>query len=537
MDESRRSSSQAEKLDEKLEDEHLGWHSNHTSGSPSRSNLTDAEDIEKNAESQSPPSVEPQRDGTPDGDKEAFLVRWDENESSNPRNWSTPYKGFLTFMLGMLALSASLGSSIIAPAEPAMAAELGISEEVAVLAVSLYVLGFAFGPLLWAPVSEVYGRKVSMLPPLVGLGLFSIGTATSKTAAAVFVTRFFGGVFGSAPVSNVSAALGDMYEPKARGVAVTFYAVCVVGGPTIGPVIGSALTVNPHLGWRWTQYIEAIWVFVVTAMAFFLMPELYGPVLLKRKAQRLRKETGDDRYWHPHEASKISPSNIITKHVSRPLKMFVTEPMVTCIAIYASFVYGLLYLTLEVFPIVYEQERHFSPVVSTLPFLGLFVGVLFAVLINLANQPRYTRILEANKGRAVPEARLPPMVVGGFLFVIGLFWFGWTASPKYHWAIPTVATAFIGAGFNLIFQQCINFLVDTYSVYAASAVSANTFLRSLFASGLPLAARPMFYAMGVGPACSVLGGVACLALPVPFLFMKYGLKLRKMSKFAPVPED
>ena len=100
-----------------------------------------------------------------------------------------------------------------------------------------------------------------------------------------------------------------------------------------------------------------------------------------------------------------------------------------------------------------------------------------------------------------------------------------------------MATAFIGAGFNVIFQNAINYLVDTYSLYAASAVSANTFLRSLFASGLPLAARPMFLKMGVGPACSVLGGVACLALPVPFLFMKYGLRLRKMSKFAPVPED
>lgn len=231
MDDSRPTSSHAEKLDdEKLDEEH----SSGISASPSRSDGVDAEDIEKNAESQSPPSVEPHRDGQPDADnKEAFLVKWDENESSNPRNWSTPYKGFLTFLLGMLALSASLGSSIIAPAESAMAAELGISEEVAVLAVSLYVLGFAFGPLLWAPVSEVYGRKVSMLPPLLGLALFSIGTATSKSAAAVFITRFFGGVFGSAPVSNVSAALGDMYEPKARGIAVTFYAVCVVGGPTV----------------------------------------------------------------------------------------------------------------------------------------------------------------------------------------------------------------------------------------------------------------------------------------------------------------
>lgn len=69
-----------------------------------------------------------------------------------------------------------------------------------------------------------------MLPAVTILGLFSIGSATSQNAQSLFITRFFGGLFGASPVSNVSAALGDMYEPKARGIAVTFYAVMVVGG-------------------------------------------------------------------------------------------------------------------------------------------------------------------------------------------------------------------------------------------------------------------------------------------------------------------
>jgi len=383
----------------------------------------------------------------------------------------------------------------------------------------------------------VYGRKVSIMPAVFALAIFSIGTATSQSAASVFVTRFFGGVFASAPISNVAAALGDMYEPKTRGTAVTFYAVCVVGGPTIGPVIGSALTATSYLGWRWTEYIEAIWVAAVLAVSLFTLPEMYAPVLLKKRAQRLRKESGDDRYWHPHESQKISLNNIVTKYLSRPLNMLVTEPMITCIAIYASFVYGLLYMTLEMFPIVYAEERHWGPVVSTLPFLGLLVGVIAAMFINLANQPAYIRAVEKNKGRAVPEARLPPMIIGGGLFVIGLFWFAWTANPKVHWAVPTVATCFIGAGFNVIFQQCINFLVDTYGLYAASAVSANTILRSFMAAGLPLAVKPMFRSLGVGPAVSILGAFATLALPVPLVFMRYGLKLRKMSKFAPVEED
>ncbi|CAD6592895.1 MAG: hypothetical protein ASARMPRED_006777 [Alectoria sarmentosa] len=467
-------------------------------------------------------------------EKNAYLVDWEPNDEANPRNWSTSYKSWITFQLGMLALSASLGSSIISPAEDAIMAYTRISSEVAVLPISFYILGFAFGPLLWAPVSEVWGRKWSMEPAMFCLGLFSIGTATSTSAASILITRFFGGVFGSAPVSNVSAALGDIWAPKARGTAVTFYAVAVVGGPTLGPVIGAALTVNKHLGWRWTEYVEAIWVFSIFAVTIFCLPELYGPVLLKRRAASLRKSTGNSAYWHPHENVKLDFKSIITQHLARPLRMLFTEPMVTCIALYASFVYALLYLTLEVFPIVFAQMRHYSLVVSTLPFLGLFVGVLFAVLINLANQPRYMRIVDQNGGKPVPEARLPPMLVGGLLFAIGLFWFGWTAAPQFSWVLPTVAAAFIGAGFNVIFQQCINFLVDTYGLYAASAVSANTFLRSLLASAFPLVAKPMFNHLGVGPAMSILGGIACLALPVPLIFMKYGLRLRKMSKFTPV---
>ncbi|GAB7342062.1 hypothetical protein MBLNU457_g0345t1 [Dothideomycetes sp. NU457] len=469
---------------------------------------------------------------TEEGDE--WIVKWEDGDKDNPMNWSTAFKSWITFQLGMLALAASLGSSIIAPAEPAIAEYIGVSEEVAVLVISLYILGFALGPTLWAPMSEVWGRRVSMLPAMFCLGLFSIGVATSRSAASIFVCRFFSGVFGSAPVSNVSAALGDIWHPKVRGTAVAIYAVAVVGGPTIGPVIGSALTIAPGLGWRWTGYILAIWVFATTALLFFCFPEVYGPFLLKKRAQRMRKETGEDRWYHPHEKVKIDPKSIVTKHLTRPIVMLTTEPMVTLIAIYASFVYGLLYMTLEVFPIVFATNRGWAAVPSTLPFLALFVGVLCALGVNLANQPRYIRIVEQNGGKPVPEARLLPMVFGGVCFVIGLFWFGWTANPDIQWASCVVAAGFIGAGFNIIFQQCINFLVDTYQLYAASAVSANTVLRSLFAAGLPLAARPMFLNLGVGPAMSILGGVAALALPVPFLFMRVGKRLRQKSKFAPV---
>ena len=271
---------------------------------------------------------------------------------------------------------------------------------------------------------------------------------------------------------------------------------------------------------------------MILTIAFFFLPESYEPYLLKKKAQRLRKSTGDNRYHHPHEDIKLDPKEIITKHFSRPILMLVTEPMVTCIAFYASFVFALLYATLEVFPIVYHKHRGWSPVVSTTPFLSLFAGVLIALCINLANQSRYARIVEQAKGKPVPEGRLAPMAIGAFLFAIGLWWFGWTAEPQVPWPSSIVATGLIGGGFSIIFQQCILFLIDTYKLYAASAVSANTLLRSFMAAGFPLFAKPMCNTLGVGPAISIVATVATLALPVPFVFMKYGLALRKRSRFA-----
>lgn len=157
-------------------------------------------------------------------------------------------------------------------------------------------------------------------------------------------------------------------------------------------------------------------------LTYFFLPELYAPVILKRKAATMRKDNNEQRFWHPHEDERISPTNAVSKYFSRPLRMLITEPMVTCIAFYASFVYGVMYAMLAFMPIVFQEERGYGTVVSTLPFLGLFVGVLCAVGINLANQSYYAKAMAKNKGRAVPEARLPPMLVGGILLSAGMFW-------------------------------------------------------------------------------------------------------------------
>ncbi|XHG05771.1 hypothetical protein AWENTII_008984 [Aspergillus wentii] len=429
--------------------------------------------------------------------------------------------------MSLLALAGALGSSILSSASAEIAEYTGVKSEVTSLTVALFVLGWAFGPLLWAPISEVYGRRIGMLPPFLVMGCFTIGTGFSRNASSILLTRFIGGIFASAPISNVPAALGDMWSPEVRGIAMAFVSICISGGPTLGPIIGAAVVSRPG-----TAYIEAIIVISLCLLSFFCLPETFAPVLLKHKAEELRKSTGDQRYWHPHEKEKINAGNLMTKYFGRPLRMLVTEPLVTCMAFYASFTYSLIYLTLEIFPIVFREERQWSLMSSSLTFLGILIGVILAAPMNFLFQPYYKRAVKRNQGKAAAEARLPPLVCGGVLLTTGLFWFAWTAASKYPWPLPVVAAGFIGAGFTLVFQQCLNFLVDTYGPYAASAVSANTILRSVLACALPVAAAPMAHTLGIGPAISLLGGVSCLALPVPLLFMKYAPILRRKSNFA-----
>lgn len=183
-------------------------------------------------------------------DSASFKAAWPEDDSRNPFNWSSTYKAWLAFQLAMLSFVGSFGASVISPGQGQIAVHFDLDKNTTVLAVSMYVLGFAFGSMLWAPLAEVHGRKISILPAMLVSAIFEIGTATSTTAAALFATRFLAGVFASASISNTAAAIGDFYTAKKRGVPMALMSICIVGGPCLAPLVGAAITVNPNMGWR-----------------------------------------------------------------------------------------------------------------------------------------------------------------------------------------------------------------------------------------------------------------------------------------------
>lgn len=199
-----------------------------------------------------------------------------------------------------------------------------------------------------------------------------------------------------------------------------------------------------------------------------------------------------------------------------------------------SFIYGLLYLFLTFYPIVFQRIHGMNKGVGGLPYFGMICGEFIAGGVIIAMQPSYNRKLVANNNIPLPEWRLPPAIAGGVLFAIGLFWFGWTGYREdIHWIAPTLSGLFTGFGLMSIFLQSLNYLIDAYLMFAASAIAANTFLRSLFGAIFPLFATYMIEGMGIQWAGTLLGCVAFLLVPLPIIFYLKGAQIRKKSSFAP----
>lgn len=298
----------------------------------------------------------------------------------------------------------------------------GVSRVVAILGLTLYICGFATGPLAWAPLSELYGRKIPITVACFVFTCFMFAAATAKDFQTLMLSRFFAGVFASCPLPVVGGAFSDMFGNKTRGIAIAGFSALVFLGPFISPIVGAFIT-QSYLGWRWTEYITGIMGALACVLDLLFMEETYVKTLLQKRAGNIRKETGNFAIHHASKEEILDFNDLVHKHFLLPLKLLFLEPIVFLITIYTAFIYGILYLFLEAYPIVFAQYRGINEAIATLPYIGLIVGVLLGCGIVVAFEPRYNRKLEENNNIPVPEQRLIPMMIGAVLFPIGLFWF------------------------------------------------------------------------------------------------------------------
>ncbi|PNP46058.1 hypothetical protein TGAM01_v200351 [Trichoderma gamsii] len=464
-------------------------------------------------------------------------VWWDgDNDPDNPYNWPRWRKVLNCVLISCLAFITPLASSMFAPGVPDLMMEFrSTSEELAAFCVSVYVLGFAAGPMFFAPLSEIYGRSIIYNITNVGFIVFVIACAKAPSLNALIVFRFFCGIFGSVPITIGGGSIADMIVQEKRGVAMASFAIGPMLGPVVGPVIGGFITVG--LGWRWVFWIMAILSGTFSLLFLAFSRESFAAVLIGRKTIRLRKETGN-----PLLRSKLdrglSNTAYIKRSIQRPFKMLIMSPISIICGIYVGIAYAYLYLMFTSLTPLFMEIYHFKTSTAGLAFLGLGVGSMIGVISfsltsdrNIKKKAAEEAVLAEAEGRAPegmkPEYRLSPLPAGAIILPIGFFIYGWTAEYQVHWIAPIIGTVVIGIGDLIVFMSLQMYLVDTFHIYAASALAANAVARSILGSVLPLAGLPMYNRLGMGWGNSILGFIGLALTPAAWLFLRHGEALRK----------
>ncbi|RDW57591.1 hypothetical protein BP6252_13673 [Coleophoma cylindrospora] len=457
-----------------------------------------------------------------------FVVEFLPDDHRNPMNFARPRKWLITSIGIMSVFAITLTSSAYASSATEIRAEFNCSGELFALGVSLYVLGFAVGPALWAPLSELYGRKILFVVTHTFVVAFVGASAGCHSMASLLVLRFLSGMFGASPLTNSGGVIADLFVTRKRGLWMAIFSLAPFMGPTLGPVMGGFITIT--VGWRWVQGVCCIFIGVVWIVGVVVMPETYGPAVLQKRAKQLSRETGKVyiSVLEKHNGH-IKPSQVFSKALQRPWVLLFTEPIVLIASTYMSIIYGTMYMFLAAFPIVYEQDRGWNAGIGGLAFIGLAVGMVLGVSYNIVDDHlRYSKLHH----KATPESRLPPGMIGAFALPIGMFAFAWTNYTDIHWAVSIILAAPFGFGAALVFLCCLSYLLDAYTIYAASVIAAGSMLRSVFAAAFPLFTTQMYHNLGIHWASSVPAFLTVLCLPFPFVMHKYGEKIRMKCKYS-----
>lgn len=380
--------------------------------------------------------------------------------------------------------------------------------------------------------SELFGRQILFVTTYAALTAFNAGVAGSKNAWTLIILRFFAGSFGSSPLTNAGGVIADMFAAKQRGIAMSLFAAAPFLGPVIGPIIGGFIGMSDG-GWQWVMGFLACFSGAVWIVGSLVLPETYAPVLLRRRAEKLSKLTGKIyRSKIEVDQGKASLKDSFKVSLSRPWILLFREPIVFLLSLYMAIIYGTLYMMFAAFPIVYQESRGWNQGVSGLAFLGIMVGMLIAVVYSLWDNKRYIKTSEKHQGFAPPEARLPPTLLASIAIPVGLFWFAWTNYPSIHFMASIAAGVPFGFGMVLVFLGIMNYLIDAYTIFAASVLAANSVIRSLFGAAFPLFTTYMYKNLGIHWASSIPAFLALACVPFPFLFYKYGPAIRTRCKFA-----
>lgn len=378
--------------------------------------------------------------------------------------------------------------------------------------------------------SEVFGRKWLYLYTYAAFVVLSGIIGLVGSIQLIIVLRFLGGLAGSFTQAVAPAVIADMFSTNERGFVLAFFTLAGLMGQMLGPIFCGFL--DAYFGWR----SLAVFIASLAGPTFIAMlctfPETYAPTLLRQRAAKMEAITGK-----VHLVDGVGEEKTMMKQLKigalRPFMLLFLEPIVALLTAFLSVVQGTMFLLFAAYPIVFQTTRGWPQGIASLPFLAVALGIMIALFYAaLIDQKRYAKVVEKCNGRAPPEARLPPAMLGSVCLPVGLFWFAWTNDPSVFWLISVSAGVFIGFGMVLLYMSLTNYIVDAYLGYAASALAATTVVRSGAAAVFPLFTSQMYNDLGIHWASSVPGFMSVIFVPALLAFYKWGHIIRSKTRFA-----
>ena len=464
-----------------------------------------------------------------------ILVDWyTTDDPANPQNWSLGKKNFVALILSLYTFAVYSGSAIYTPGQEGVMERFGVSATDSSLPLSLYVLAYGLGPLIWSPMSEVpiIGRNPVYVVTFLLFLILSFPTAVVNNFAGLLVLRFLQGFFGSPCLATGGATMQDLYSLLYLPYAITIWASAAYCGPALGPLLSGFAVMAK--GWRWSLW-EITWISgPVFILMFLLMPETSAPNLLLRRAARLRKLTGDHRLKSQSEIDQagMQPRRIAIDALVKPMEITIKDPAILFVNIYTALIYGIYYSFFEAFPLVYPVYYGFSIGIIGVLFLCILVSCIIGVLMYCAYLYWYLVPDILAHGLRAQEHRLVPALFASFGPVIGLFIFAWTARPDLPWIASVIGISTFGASVFVVIQCIFVYVPLSYPQYAASLFAGNDFFRSALACGSIMFARPLFINLGIDKGVTLLACLSVLGIIGIFILYFYGANLRARSKFA-----
>lgn len=464
-----------------------------------------------------------------------IVDRYGPGDPANPQNWTLARKLVPSGIIIVYTFAVYLGSSIFTSSYGGVTEQFDVSQQAVSLTLSMYVLAYGLGPMLFSPLTEIpaVGRGPLYTITLAIFVILLVPTALVINFPGLVVLRFLLGFFGSPYLATGPASLGDMFPLQKLPYAVSIWAFVATSGPAVGPLI-SGYSV-PETNWRWSSW-ELLWLSgpILIGM-FFFVPETSAAKILLQRAQRLRKRTGQpfSRSQGEIDQSKLRAREVVFEALWRPIQTMIFDPSIGFTALYSSLIYVVYYSCFGCFPLVYGGGYGFWLGQQGLVYLAIGVEVLigmisYEIFIRLTFEPA---VRAGNLGP--PGDRLVPALLASFLLPVGLFIFAWTATPDIHWIVSVIGVAILSCGIFVILHCIFLYLPFGYPMYAASLFAGNDFTRSTLAAATTHFAQPLYHNLGMARGVSLLAGLTLDCIGGLFCLWRFGAALRARSRFAP----